>query len=83
MSKSKIALIAVHAFASVLLAAAVPAALAQSDQTGRINAQAIYQCTKGKSIRRCRSRGRDTSETCDRELGPLKPSPTDVRIDLK
>ena len=35
MSKSKISLIAVHAFASILLAAAVPAALAQSDQTGK------------------------------------------------
>src|SRR6476646_1241652 len=35
MSKSKIALIAVHAFASILLAAAVPSALAQSDQTGK------------------------------------------------
>jgi len=35
MSKYKISLIAVHAFASILLAAAVPAALAQSDQTGK------------------------------------------------
>ena len=35
MSKSKISLIAVHAFASILLAAAAPAALAQSDQTGK------------------------------------------------
>ena len=35
MSKFKISLIAVHAFASILLVAATPAALAQSDQTGK------------------------------------------------
>jgi lipid-binding SYLF domain-containing protein len=35
MSKSKISLIAVHAFASILLVAAGPAAFAQSDQTGK------------------------------------------------